>query len=327
MKYLLLSVLVVSLVGILLIPNVFAQTAESEDTDKGQIEELENLESLEVLLVELETITPEEIQNVEKHIEKFAHVSALLFEYESLDIEKVRAELLEKINAEDPKKENNLRKEIKDAEKEIKENYVEIRKQWKKIFTDYHNAVKGSLNRAMLSGDNITVLELTKLKSKLPSVESKFDGLEQEKLEKEQVAKRAEIRNEEWKKNDILQSMLERLKIISSSAVSKDIMDKFFEMKSSEKLLKNKIKVLQKELKERGSLEKKLEKLAENESRKVEKEIKKNAEQIKKSFKAQQKELTEQLKELEQRQREISKLDEDERKNLEKKLEKRRKTV
>ena len=265
MKYLLLSVLVVSLVGILLIPNVFAQTAESEDTDKGQIEELENLESLEALLVELETITPEEIQNVEKHIEKFAHVSALLFEYESLDIEKVRAELLEKINAEDPKKENNLRKEIKAAEKEIKENYVEIRKQWKKIFTDYHNAVKGSLNRAVLSGDNITVLELTKLKSKLPSVESKFDGLEQEKLEKEQVAKRAEIRNEEWKKNAILQSMLERLKIISSSAVSKDIMDKFFEMKSSEKLLKNKIKVLQKELKERGSLEKKLEKLAENE--------------------------------------------------------------
>ena len=89
MRYLLLSVLVVSLVGILLIPNAFAQTAESEDTDKGQIEELENLELLEALLVELETITPEEIQNVEKHIEKFAHVSALLFEYESLDIENI----------------------------------------------------------------------------------------------------------------------------------------------------------------------------------------------------------------------------------------------
>ena len=122
-------------------PNTFAQTAESEDTAQWQIEEFGNLESLEALLVELETMTPQEKQNIEKHIKKFAQVSTLLFEYESLDIEKVRAELLEKINTEDPKKENNVRKEIKDTVKEIKDNYTEIRKQWKQIFKDYQNAV------------------------------------------------------------------------------------------------------------------------------------------------------------------------------------------
>ena len=49
-------------------PNAFAQTAESEDTAQGQIEEFGNLESLEALLVELETMTPQEKQNVDKHI-------------------------------------------------------------------------------------------------------------------------------------------------------------------------------------------------------------------------------------------------------------------
>ena len=218
-----------------MIPNTFAQTAESEDTDKGQIEELENLESLEALLVELETMTPQEKQNIEKHIKKFAQVSTLLFEYESLDIEKVRAELLEKINTEDPKKENNVRKEIKDTVKEIKDNYTEIRKQWKQIFKDYQNAVNGLLNEAMLSGDNITVLKITKLKSKIPSIESKFNGLEQEKLEKEQAAKQVKIRNEERKERQILQLMLEILNSISSSSTKNDNdnLDKLFVLKSS----------------------------------------------------------------------------------------------
>ena len=244
-----------------MIPNAFAQTAEGEDTAQGQIEEFGNLESLEALLVELETMTPQEKQNIERHIEKFAQVSTLLFEYESLDIEKVRAELLEKISTGDPKKENNLRKEIKDTVKEIKDNYTEIRKQWKQIFKDYQNAVKESLNRAMLSGDNITVLKITKLKSKIPSIEYKFNGLEQEKLEKEQAAKQAKIRNEERKESQILQLMLERLNSISSSSTKNDNdnLDKLFVLKSSEKLLKGKIKVLAEGTKRKRQSRKKAE--------------------------------------------------------------------
>ena len=264
MRYLILSAFVVSLIGILLFNPVsssvpdsmlaFAQTAESEETIKAEIEELGNLESLEELLAELQTMTPQEKQNIKKHIEKFAQSSTLLFEYENLDIEKVRAELLEKINTEDSKKENNLRKEIKDIEKEIRENYIEIRKQWLQIFRGYQNAVNGLITESMLSGDNITVLKITKLKSALPSIESKFNDLEQEKLKKEQASKQADIVNEERKKSEILRSMLERIEIISISDVGKDNMDKFLVMKSSEKLLKNKIKILQKELKERDSI-------------------------------------------------------------------------